>query len=558
MRHRIRRIRWPARAAAGELVVGSGTAYAVTSDEPTGSYRTAKASKGDVEQLLSTSGTVDAANRADHGVGTAGTVAGGEVALGERVRAGQVIATLDRKELRAAVKRARASLARAVAQLEADEDAQAEDVADASSSDQDQPQADKPQADEPQADEPQADDTTPADTGKDPATEAALAKLKEQQDAVTEAQSAATAAIAAAKDALAAQQQACENAYEEPPAAAAGDDACSEALEEVQARQDDVSAAQDTLADALSALVSTLSEAIATLDTSSDSDTPSDSSTPSGSDDSSDDTQSPAADDDTTPAADDSNPQSATSSAAALAADQAEIENARADLVDARQELGQAVLRSTRSGVIRSLDVRKGDEISAGDVVAVVVGGRAVTRETAIPESKIGQVKVGQRVRVSMPGESDTAEGTVTAIGLVADSSSGTASYPVTVTVEDPAIALPAGAEALLAIVVATAEDVLTVPLSAVTRRGDGATIRTWDGKKLSREEVTIGTVGAREVEVTDGLSVGDEVVLADMDEDITGASDSINDRGSFEKGPAIRIGGPGGSGGPATFKSGK
>ena len=556
MRHRMRRIRWPALAAAGVLVIGSGTAYAVTSDEPTGSYRTARASKGDVEQLLSTSGTVDAANRADLGFGTSGTVADVKVALGDRVKAGQVIATLDREHLQAAVKRARASLARAVAQLESDEDAQADAVEDASTPEQDEPQADKPQADEPQA-----DDTAPSDDdGVDPATEAALAKLREQQDAVTEAQSVATAAIAAAKEALAAQQQACKDAYEgEPTDQGAGtDDACSEALAEVQARQDVVSDAQDSLADALTTLASTLSEALATLEAPSD--TPSDSSTPSSPDDSSNDAQNDAASDDTTPAADDSNPQSASSSAAGLAADQAAIEQARADLVDARQQLGQAVLRATRSGTVRSLDARSGDEVSAGDVVAVVVGGRAVTVETAIPESKIGQVQVGQRVRVSMPGESDAAEGTVTAIGLVADSSSGTASYPVTVTVEDPTIALPAGSEALLAIVVATAEDVVTVPLSAVTRRGDQATVQTWDGKELSDEPVTIGTVGARDVEVTDGLAAGDEVVLADMDEDITGASDSINDRGSFQKGPAIRIGGPGGSGGgpPVTFKSGK
>jgi multidrug efflux pump subunit AcrA (membrane-fusion protein) len=454
-----------------------------------------------------------------------------------------------------------------VAQLESDEDAQADAVEDAST-----PQQNDPQADKPQADEPQSDGTTPSDDdGPDPATEAALAKLKEQQDAVTEAQSVATAAIAAAKEALAAQQQACEDAYQGQPTGASGnagkgpdqdtgaDDACSEALAQVQARQDDVSEAQDGLADALTTLASTLSEALATLETPSGSDTPSDSSTPSGADDSSNDTQSPATSDDTTPAADDSNPQSATPSAAGLAADQAEIEQARADLVDARQQLGQAVLRSTRSGTVRSLDVRKGDEVSAGDVVAVVVGGRAVTVETAIPESKIGQVQVGQRVRVSMPGESDTAEGTVTAIGLVADSSSGTATYPVTVTVEDPTIALPTGSEALLAIVIATAEDVVTVPLSAVTRSGDQATVQTWDGTQLSDEPVTIGTVGAREVEVTDGLDVGDEIVLADMDEDITGAADSINDRGSFGKGPAIRLGGPGPGGGPpVTFKSGK
>ncbi len=245
-------------------------------------------------------------------------------------------------------------------------------------------------------------------------------------------------------------------------------------------------------------------------------------------------------------------------SAAQLASDQAAIEQARAELVGARQQLRQAVLRSTRSGKVVALDVAKGDSVSAGDVAAVVVGGRAVTIGTTVPESKIGQVAVGQHVRVNTPGESDTAEGTVTAIGLVADSSSGTASYPVTVTVEDPAIALPTGSQALLAIVVATVHDVVTVPTSAITRRGTGASVRTWDGSKLTNEAVTLGTVGAREVEVTHGLSVGDEVVLADIDQTISGASDTVNDRGGFGNISNFRIDRAGRGGGPpVTFKSG-
>ena len=192
--------------------------------------------------------------------------------------------------------------------------------------------------------------------------------------------------------------------------------------------------------------------------------------------------------------------------AARLASDQAVIESARADLVDARQQLGLAVLRSTRSGRIASLDVARGDAVSAGDAAAVVVGGRAVTVGTSVPESKIGQVAVGQRVRVSTPGESTTAEGTVTRIGLVADISSGTPSYEVTVTVEDPAIAVPAGSRALLAIVVATARDVVTVPTSAILRRGNRTSVRTWDGRTLTDEPVTVATVGGGEVDVCDDL----------------------------------------------------
>jgi HlyD family secretion protein len=554
MSHRMKRIRWPALAVAGVLVAGSGTAYAVTNDGSSAHYRTVRAAKGDVEQLLSTSGTVDAAHRADLGFATGGTVASVKVALGDTVKAGQVIATLDTETLRAAVTRAKASVAKAVAQLESDRAAQAAAV-DAASATTPAASSNKPKSSTPSA-------TPTSGAGSDDT--ATLATLKAQQDAVIAAQSAATATITAAKEALAAQADACADAYQSAGGSgdasttdgdaeqAAADTACADALADVQAKQDDVSDAQDTLADALSALAETLTKALAAL---------SSSSTPSGGSDnpSSAGTDTPSGSA-TTPASDGSDGASAgqTVTAAQLAGDQAQIEQARAELVAARQQLGQAVLRSTRAGKVVSLDVHRGDDVSAGDTVAVVVGGKAVTIETTVAESKIAQVKVGQRVRVTMPGESRSADGIVTAIGLVADSSSGTASYPVTVTIEDPTIALPAGSQAMLAIVVATAQDVVTVPTSAITRRdGDRANVQTWDGTKLSSEAVTIGTVGAREVEVTDGLAAGDQVVLADLDKAISGASDTINDRGGFGNAPAFRVDRAGPGGGPVTFKSG-
>jgi HlyD family secretion protein len=542
---RLRKARWPVLAVAGVVVAGGGTAYAVTNDGSTGHYRTVAAATGDVEQVLSTTGKVDAAHRADLSFGTSGTVARVKVALGDTVRAGQVIATLDTDALEAAVTRARAAVARAEAQLESDENAQEQTVSDAASG----PQQGKPTGSAP---------SNSPSTGVDAAT---LAALKAQQDAVVKAQSAASVALAAAKAALAAQTAACADAFQDTPAdpgsgsdvqapadspataaTSADNTACSAALAEVQARQDDVSSAQDKLADALSALAGTLSKALATLQSPT---------TPAATS-SSRATSSAGTD---TPAATDT-PSSASSSAARLAADQASIEQARADLVDARQQRRQAVLRSTRSGRLVALDVAAGDAVSAGSTAATVVGGRAVTVGTAVPESKIDQVKVGERVRVTTPGESDSTEGTVTAIGLVADSSSGTASYPVTVTVEDPTIALPAGSQAMLAIVVATAKHVVTVPTSAVTRRGDSASVQTWDGTTLTREAVTLGTVGARVVEITDGVSAGDRVVLADLDRAITGAADSINDRGGFNGPPMMRFDRAGPGGGPVTFRS--
>ena len=546
-------MRWPVLAVAGVVVAGSGTAYAVTNDGTAAHYRAVRATKTDVEQVLTASGTVDAAHRADLEFGTSGTVAGVKVALGDTVKAGQVIARLDSGGLEAAVTRAEAGLARAEAQLESDKDAQAAAVSDATSGDTSTPHASSPKNDTP---------SSSPTTGNDPAVAAALAELKKEQDAVVAAQAAASGAIAAAKDALAAQADACADAYEAPSSGSGGDegasaadtggdDACTAALADVRDKQDVVSDAQDALAEALSALAGTLSSAPATPAAPDGS-----SSTDDGSDSSSGGSSTPS-DGSSTPKSNGSDATSGEVSAARLASDQAAIEAARADLVEARQQLGQAVLRSTRAGKVVALEVTKGDEVSAGDVAAVVVGGRAVTIETTVPESKIDQVAVGQKVRVSTPGESSTTEGTVTRIGLVADSSSGTASYAVAVTVEDPAIALPAGSQALLAIVVAAAEDVVTVPTSAIARRGDNAFVRTWDGRKLTSRAVTVVTVGASEVEITDGLSAGDEVVLADIDQAISGASDTVNDRGGFDGPPVMRFEKGAGGGGPVTFTSG-
>jgi HlyD family secretion protein len=557
MWRRGKRIRWPIIGVAAIALAGSGTAYAVTNNGPAANYRTVGAAKGDVDQTLSTNGTVDAARRADLEFATSGTVARLLVAVGDTVKAGQVIAVLDTGELKAAVTRAEATLAQAFARLASDRAAQDDTVAAASTT--------------PSGSMTKPQNNTPS-TGGSSTTAAVLAELKKQQDDVLTAQSAATAAMAAAKEALAAQTEACATAFQDtsptPSAQDSGDStanatadttaakaaaatdadnaACTAALTEVQQRQDDVKDAQDALATALNTLSTTLTKALATLSASGSN--PSASARTSAS--------SSASADSTTPSS--SSPTGSSGgavTAAQLASDQAQIEQAKADLVSAQQLLAQATLRSSRSGKVVSLGATLGGDVSAGDTAAVVVGGKAVTVTATVDESKIDQVKVGQVVRVTTPGESASVDGTVSAIGLVADSSSGTTTYPVTVSVEDPTIALPTGSAAAVEIVLGTVKDVVTVPISAIVKRGTGTFVRTWDGTNLTQKSVTLGAMGNGMVEVTQGLAAGDRVVLADVDQAITGASDTVNNRGGFggNGGPSIKFSGPGG-GPPVTF----
>lgn len=556
---RRRRLRWLGGALVLGLVAAGGTSYALAAGGEQPDYRTVAVTRADVEAVYATSGTVDAAQRADLAFGTGGTVAKVKVKPGQQVKAGQVLAVLDTTELDAAVTEAQARYAQAVAKLETDKEGQAATVSAASPT--------SVASREPSASRSGARTSSTASTPKpEPSPTVDLSGLEAQQQAVIEAQTAASAALAAARDALAAQTEACKDAFRaeptpeptgmeetttdgtaEPttePTPDPADEACTKALAHVQDKQAAAEQAQATLASSLTALSDTLTKAIAALEQAvQEQPEPAPSQTPAAPA----QTGGPRPQDQPRPQEQAPAPTQATrtATAAQLAADQAAIVQAEADLVTARQAREQATLRATRDGKVAAVDVEPGDRTDAGSTVVVIVGGKAVTVTLQVPESKVGSLRAGQRVRVSPPGSSESVEGHVRAIGLVADTASGSASYPVIVSVEDPTLPLPTGSQAQVDVVLATTQDAVTVPISAVTRNGDRATAQVWDGTTLETAQVTIGVVGTRRVQITEGLEVGQRVVLADREQAIEGASSEINQRGQFGRPPGgVRPGG--------------
>ena len=107
---------------AGSLAIG-GVAFAATreSGDP---YRTTTAETAAVAQTVDAVGTIASASRADAAFSVAGTVATVEVAVGDSVEAGGVLATLDPTSLEDALDQAESTLADAEQQLEDDLESQ--------------------------------------------------------------------------------------------------------------------------------------------------------------------------------------------------------------------------------------------------------------------------------------------------------------------------------------------------------------------------------------------------------------------------------------------------
>ena len=106
------------------------------------------------------------------------------------------------------------------------------------------------------------------------------------------------------------------------------------------------------------------------------------------------------------------------------------------------------------------------------------------------------------------------ATGTVTSVASVADASSGVAKYAVVVSFTDTSGSYNAGASVSVAVTYAQTGDTLSVPVRAVTTTNGTSTVEVSSGGGTESRTVTTGITANGMVQITSGLSAGEQVVV--------------------------------------------
>ena len=128
-------------------------------------------------------------------------------------------------------------------------------------------------------------------------------------------------------------------------------------------------------------------------------------------------------------------------------------------------------------------------------------------------------MKVGQHATVVPDGTDDQLVGTVSYVAAAPATSGGT-TYEVTLSLASAPKDLHDGIQAAVTLVVAQ-ETGLAVPTSAVGHLGAISYVSVVDASSTRRQLVSVGAVGPDFTEVTQGLTAGQQVVLANVDEPI-------------------------------------
>ncbi|WP_460963581.1 efflux RND transporter periplasmic adaptor subunit [Spirosoma litoris] len=203
--------------------------------------------------------------------------------------------------------------------------------------------------------------------------------------------------------------------------------------------------------------------------------------------------------------------------------------------VKARQQLAAKNLKETKlvspiSGIVARKGANPGEIIPQGQPLFQIADIQPIKVRVSVPESEVGQLRLGQTAQVSIPALGQTFTGKVSLIGAVADPASR--AYSVKIDLANPALKIRPGMIADARLPSSQRSQSLVIPGNAVQRDADGSTyvfIVDVPKNQVFKRKITIGQVYASDVQITSGLAANDLIVTGGAQKLQDGASVQFN-----------------------------
>lgn len=190
-----------------------------------------------------------------------------------------------------------------------------------------------------------------------------------------------------------------------------------------------------------------------------------------------------------------------------------DLENARASLRLARLELSYGTVNAPISGVVATRNIKPGNLVQINTPIFTIVDNSQLEATLNAPEREIETLKAGQIVQLSvdaLPGK--TFPGRIDRVSPVVDSGSGT--FRVICAFDGGGLLQP-GMFGRIRIEYDQRANALVIPRTALLEDGSAPAVYTVKADKATRVALKLGYVDGQWVEVREGLSQGDPVVIA-------------------------------------------
>ncbi len=201
----------------------------------------------------------------------------------------------------------------------------------------------------------------------------------------------------------------------------------------------------------------------------------------------------------------------------AIAAQQATVNAARANVQGIQAQLGKTVLRAPFSGLVTRQDAKVGTTVTLNVALVSVSSQGGYEIETYVPEADIAKVAVGNRARVTLDAYGDAVpfSATVLSIDPAETVLEGVSTYKVVLSIAQSKKPVKSGMTANVDIVTATRASAISVPARAVYQNNGKSYVKMLLANGTTAErEVTTGIQGADgSLELVSGVKEGESIV---------------------------------------------
>jgi len=218
-----------------------------------------------------------------------------------------------------------------------------------------------------------------------------------------------------------------------------------------------------------------------------------------------------------------------------ITAASAAVEVAKEAVAEAEAAMADAALVAPAAGLVTNVGIEVGDKVSGstsggevsgpqtGDTASgstaafTIVSTDAWTVDVTVGETDVEHVEKGLQVEMSTD-DGDTYFGVVSEVGRLPSTTSGSAQYPVAISITGDGEGLFDGVSVDVEIIYERRTDVLAIPSAAITTQ-DGASTVTVVAEDGTRTETTVevGDSAGQYTEILSGLEEGATVLVAEF-----------------------------------------
>jgi len=192
---------------------------------------------------------------------------------------------------------------------------------------------------------------------------------------------------------------------------------------------------------------------------------------------------------------------------------EAQVRQAKAALDMAKYQLKNTQITAPISGKVTSIAVSSGEMVAPSVPLLSIIDVSRIFVKVGISEKDISKIKEGQKVSLEIDAfPEEKFRGEVVSKGVAVDQMSK--ALEVKIEILQSEVDIPIGVFARGDILVKTNQNVLIVPSSALTRKKGGIYVYVIEEGIARQKEVVLGIIQDERVEILDGLSEEEEIVV--------------------------------------------